>query len=52
MVSHGLLNNDVDDENPGPLANMFIGGFGGSNAGKNPFDRMRSDHSHYDFSRG
>ena len=31
------LNNDIADsnnENPGPLANMYIGGFGGGNAGK------------------
>ena len=31
------LNNDVADsnnENPGPLANMYIGGFGGGNAGR------------------
>ena len=36
-LAKGALVDDVEDsdnENPGPLANMFIGGFGGANAGK------------------
>ena len=53
-LAKGPLVNDVEDlnnENPGPLANMFIGGFAGcKKSGK--VHSIGSDYSHYDFSRG